>query len=232
MKYKLLFTNLFIFSLSTLPSQACPSGNPQTIGYIRRDNNRCEGIQPRDVVAGIKLISIATRGITSYPNLITLQIPRLGNTTPEVTVQSLSKNYLLNNLSLKQNQGLFTFPFKPDVLNKAAVPPNSLRALAKVDDSVYVPVTIGKPSGRYEFVFYTSRRATFPTFAILRKGKVIYTSPRNNYQNGEVVFTWNALKAPAGRYQIHVMAQQERIGRKDEPFERRYDFDHNPNWLK
>ncbi|MBD2300329.1 hypothetical protein [Nostoc sp. FACHB-190] len=233
MKYKFLFPSLFIFSLSTLPAQACPSGNPETTDYIRRDNNRCEGIQTRDVTSGIRLISIATRGITNYPDLITLQIPRVGNsnTTPEVKLQSLSKNYLLDNLSLKRTQGLFTFPLKPDVLNAAAVPPNSLRALASVN-SIYLPVTIGKPSGRYEFVFYTSRRATFPTFAILRKGKVIYKSPRNNYQNGEVVFTWHALKAPAGRYQIHVIAQQERIGRKDEPFERRYDFDHNPNWLK
>lgn len=231
MKYQLLFTSLFTFSLSTLPVQACPSGNPQTTKYIRRENNRCEGIEPRNIVSGINLISIATRGIISYPNLLTLQIPSLGNSTPEVKVQSLSKNYLLDNLSLKSSEGRFTFPLKPNVLNQAAVPPNTLRALASVN-AVYLPVTIGQPSGQYEFVFYTSRRAKFSTFEILDNGKLIHSNPRKNAQIGEVVFTWNAGKVPAGRYQIHVIAEQERIGRPAEKFERRYYFEHNPSWLK
>ncbi|WGV27868.1 hypothetical protein [Halotia branconii] len=62
MKYQLLFTSLFVFSLSTLPVQACPIGNPQSTNYIRRDNNRCEGIEPRDVVGGINpLLSLSTK---------------------------------------------------------------------------------------------------------------------------------------------------------------------------
>ncbi|OUL35187.1 hypothetical protein BV372_11705 [Nostoc sp. T09] len=231
MKYQFLFTSLFVFSLSTLPAQACPNGNPQTTAYIRRENNRCEGIQSRDVVSGINLISIVTRGITSYPNLLTLVIPRLGNSTPELKVQSLSKNYLLDNLSLKPSQGRFSFTLKPEVLNKAKVPPNSLRALAEVN-SVYLPVTIGKPSGQYEFVFYTSYRSKFSTFEILRNGTVVHSSSLNNARDGEIAFTWNARKAPSGRYEVHVIAEQERIGRPSEKFERRFNFEHNPNWLK
>ncbi|WGV27870.1 hypothetical protein [Halotia branconii] len=176
------------------------------------------------------MISIVTRGIINYPNLLTLQIPRLGNTAPEVKIQSLSKNYLLDNLALQTSQSRFIFPLKPSILNKAAVPPSSLRAIASVN-SVYLPVTIGQPSGQYEFVFYTSRRAKFPVFEVLHNGKVIYKNSRRNAQNGEVVFTWNGRKAPAGRYQVHLIAEQERIGRPPDKFERRYDFEHNPNWL-
>ncbi|MEH2250612.1 hypothetical protein [Nostoc sp.] len=231
MKYQLLLTSIFLFSLSTLPAQAaCNGGNPQSTAYIRRDNNRCEGIQPREVVSGINLISLVTRGINKYPNLLTLLIPRLSNSTPEVTVESLNKNYLLDNLSLIQSQSRFTFTLKPDVLNKAAILPNTLRALAEVN-SVYLPVTIGQPSGQYEFVFYTSNRAKFSTFEILRNSKVIYSSPRNNAQHGEVIFTWNGRKAAAGRYEVHVVAQEERIGRPPEKFDRRFKFEHNPKWL-
>jgi hypothetical protein len=231
MKYQFLFTSLFIFSLSSLPAQACPAGNPQTTAYIRRENNRCEGIQSRDVVSGIYLISIVTRGITSYPNLLTLQIPRLGDSTPDIKLESLSKNYLLDNLTLKPSQGRFTFNLKPDVLNKAKVTPNTLRALAEVN-SVYLPVIIGQPSKQYEFVFYTSHRSKFSTFEILHNSKVVYRNPRNNAQDGEIVFTWNGTKAPAGHYEIHVIAEQELIGRPSEKFERRFHFEHNPNWLK
>jgi hypothetical protein len=232
MKHKLLLTSLFIFTFSTLPVQACPPGNSQSTAYIRRDDNRCEGIQPKEVAAGINLISLVTRGISTYPNLLILQIPHLSNDTskPKVKVRSLDKNYVLDNLSLIPSQSQFTFPLKPDILNKAAIPANTLRALAEVN-SVYLPVTIGEPSTQYEFVFYTSSRAKFPTFEILHNGKVVYTSPRNNAQDGEVVFTWNGQKAPAGRYEIHYVAEKERIGRPPEKFERRFYFEHNPNWL-
>ncbi|MEH2010910.1 hypothetical protein [Nostoc sp.] len=232
MKYKLLLTSLFIFSFSTLPAQACPPGNSQSTAYIRRDDNRCEGIQPKEVAGGINLISLVTRGISTYSNPFTLQIPRLSNDTskPKVKVESLDKNYVLDDLSLIPSKSLFTFSLKPDILKKAAIPPNTLRALAEVN-SVYLPVTIGEPSTQYEFVFYTSSRAKFPTFEILLNGKVIYNSPRNNAQDGEVVFTWNARKAPAGRYEIHYVAEQQRIGRRPEKFERRFYFEHNPNWL-
>ncbi len=231
MKYQFLFTSLFLFSLSAIPAQACPTGNPQKTTYMRRENNRCEGIQQRNVVSGINLISIVTRGITSYPNFLTLKIPRLGNSNPEITVQSLKKNYLLDQLSLQPRQNRFTFKLKSHVLKKANVPPKSLRALAEVN-AVYLPVTIERTSGKYEFVFYSSYRSKFSTFEILRNGKVVHRNPRTTARNGEIIFTWNGKKAPAGRYQIHVIAEQEIIGRPAEKFRRRYYFEHNPNWLK
>ncbi len=227
-----VLTSLFLFSLIALPAQACPTGgNPQNIAYMRRDNNRCEGIKSRDAAGGINLISIVTRGITSYPNFLSLQIPRLSNTNPEIKVQSLSKNYLLDQFSLRPRRNRFTFKFKSHVLKKANVPPKSLRALAEVN-AVYLPVTIGRTSGKYEFVFYSSRRSKFSTFEILRNGKVVHSSPRKYARRGETIFTWNGKQAPRGRYQIHVIAEQEIIGRPAEKFRRRYYFQHNPNWLK
>jgi len=232
MKYQFLFTSLFLFSLSALPAQACPTGNSRTTAYMRRGNNRCEGIQTsRNVTSGINLISIVTRGITSYPNFLTLQIPRLSNSNPEIKVQSLRKNYLLNKLSLQPRRNRFTFKLKSHVLKKAKVPPKTLRALAEVN-AVYLPVTIGRTSGKYEFVFYSSYRSKFSTFEILRKGKVVYHNPPKSARNGEIIFTWNGKKAPRGRYQIHVVAEQERIGRPAEKFRRRYYFEHNPMWLR
>ncbi|MBD2387514.1 hypothetical protein [Cylindrospermum sp. FACHB-282] len=231
MKSQLLLTTLFLFSLSNIPTQACSSGNPQSTAYIRRDNNRCEGIQPTEVFRGFRLISFATRGISSYPNLLNLLIPSLGNSTPEVKLQSLDKNYVLDELLLLKNQSRFSFSLKPDILNKAKVAPNTLRALASVN-SIYLPVTIGQPSGQYEFVFFTSSRAKFPTFEILRNNKVVYKSPRNNAQSGEVVFTWDGRNAPAGRYEVHYIAEQEQIGGRPEKYDRRFFFEHNPNWLK
>ena len=262
MKFKFLFKILFFLSLVTVvlglesckskPEDSstvkpissvqatCPVGDPQSTAYIYREKNRCEGIQSRNVVSGINLISIVNRGITSsYPNPLRLEIPRLdniANNVPDLKLQSLAKNYLLDNLSLEKNRNSFSFNLKPDVLNKAKVPPSTLRALAEIE-SVYLPVTIGKSSGQYEFVFYSSRPSTFSTFEILHDSKVVYSSSRNSTEKGEVLFTWNGeqekgKKAPIGRYEIHVIANQERIGRAAEKFERRYYFEHNPNWLK
>lgn len=235
MNSKVLLISLFIFSLSTLPAQACSSGNTQLTEYMRRDNNRCEGIHPRDVASGLRLISFTTRNISTYPSRLTLQIPNLDNSTPEVTVQSLGKSYLLDNLSLMPSQSRFTFSFDSYVLNKEQIPPASLRALASVNLNsllVYLPVTIGQSSGQYQFVFYTPNRAKFSTIQILHNGKVVYSNPRNNFQRGEVVFTWNGRNAPAGRYELYIVADQEQTGRPPEEFEQSFTFEHSPNWLK
>jgi hypothetical protein len=235
MKYTAFFTSLFILSLSTLPAQACPSGNPKSTGYIRRDDNRCEGIKPRNSDRGLRLISFATIGINNYPNTLTLKIPSIANTTPNVSVQSLGKNYVLDNVSLTSNKSLFTFSWNPFILNQAQILPTSLRALADVNlgsQVVYVPVILERASGQYQFVFYSSNRAKFPTFQIRQNGKVVHTQPRNNFQRGEVVFNWDGRKMTAGRYELYIIAEQEQIGRPPEKITRRIAFEHNPSWLR
>lgn len=235
MKYTALFTSLFILSLSTLPSQACSPGDPKSTVYIRRDDNRCEGIKPRNVDRGLRLISFATIGIKSYPNTLSLKIPSIANATPNVIVQSLGKNYILDNLSLTSNKSLFIFSWNPFILNQAQIIPSSLRALADIDfgsQVVYVPVILERPSGQYQFVFYTSNRAKFPTVQIRRNGKVVHTQTRNNFQRGEVVFNWDARNIPAGRYELYVIAEQEQIGRPPEKITKQIAFEHNPSWLR
>lgn len=234
MKYTAFFASLFIFGLS-IPAQACPSGDPKSTLYIRRDDNRCEGIKQRSSGGGLRLISFATIGIKSYPNTLTLKIPSIANATPDVSVQSLGKNYILDNVSLTSNNSQFIFSWNPFVLNQAQILPTSLRALADVNlDSqvVYVPVILQRPSGQYQFVFYTPSRAKFPTVQIRRNGKVIHTSPRNNFQGGEVVFNWDGRNIPAGRYELYIIAEQEQIGRPPEKITKQIAFEHNPNWLR
>ncbi len=234
MKYTAFFTSLFIFGLS-IPAQACPSGDPKSTVYIRRDDNRCEGIKQRNSDRGLRLISFATIGIKSYPNTLTLKIPSIANAKPDVRVQSLGKNYILDDVSLTSNNSLFIFSWNPFVLNQAQILPTSLRALADVNlDSqvVYVPVILERTSGQYQFVFYTPSRAKFTTVQIRRNGKVIHTSPRNNFQGGEVVFNWDGRNIPAGRYELYVIAEQEQIGRPPEKITRQIAFEHNPNWLR
>jgi hypothetical protein len=235
MKYTAFFTSLFIVSLSTLPAQACPSGDPKSIVYIRRDDNRCEGIKPRNSDRGLRLISFATIGINNYPNTLTLKIPSIANAKPNVRVQSLGKNYILDNVSLTSNNSLFTFSWNPFVLNKEDIRPNSLRALADVNldaEVVYVPVILQRTSGQYQFVFYTPSRAKFTTVQIRRNGKVIHSNPRNNLQGGEVAFNWDGKKSLAGRYELYIIAEQEQIGRPPEKITKQIAFQHNPNWLR
>lgn len=235
MKYTAFFTSLFILGLSTLPAQACFPGDPKSTVYIRRDDNRCEGIKSRNVDRGLRLISFATIGIKSYPSTVSLKIPRIANATPNIMVQSLGANYILDNVSLTLNKSLFTFSWSSFVLNSAQIIPTSLRALADVNlgsQLVYVPVILEQSSGQYQFVFYSSNRAKFSTVQIRRNGKEIYSSPRNNFQRGEVVFNWDARKVPAGRYELYVVAEQEQIGRQPERITRQIAFEHNPNWLR
>lgn len=91
MKYQIFLPSLLIFSLSFIPTKADFAGNPQSNAYIRRDNNRCESIPPREVVGGIGLIHVGIRGLSNYPNLLMLLIACVCNNTPKVKVQSLVK---------------------------------------------------------------------------------------------------------------------------------------------
>lgn len=235
MKYKFLLTSLLILNFHTLAAQACPNGNPQTLGYMRRDNNRCEGIAGINVGGAFSLISFVTRNIPAFGDNLSLQIPRIGDTSPDISVRSLGKNYQLDDFSLVPNQNNFTFNWPTRILKEANIPTNSLRALASFNlgsQVVYVPVILGQPSGQYEIVLYSSQLVKIPTFEISRNNQVVYRNSRTTPQRGEVVFNWDGRNAPAGRYQLRVVAQLEQYGRPPEPVNRQITFEHNPNWLR
>jgi len=235
MKYKFLLTSLLILNFHTLPAQACPNGNPQTLGYIRRDNNRCEGIANINIGSSFRLISFLTRNIPTFGDNLSLQIPRIGDTSPNISVRSLGRNYQLDDFSLVPSQNNFTFNWPTRILKEANISPNSLRALASVSlgsQFVYVPVILGQPSGQYEIVLYSSELVKIPTFEISRNNQVVYRSPRNNPQRGEIIFTWDGRNQPAGRYQLRLAAQLEQYGRPPDQVNSLITFEHNPNWLR
>ena len=235
MNAKLLFASVIALTLSQMPALACPEGNPRSTEYIRR-GNRCEGIKREPVSANsLRLISIATRNIPSYPAEVSMKIPGInGGGKPEVKVQSLDKNYQLDNPSLTENSGFYTLLSDSYVLKQEKVPSNSLRALASVNfgsQVVYAPVILGQSSGQYEFVFYSPSRVKFPVFRILRNGKEVYSNPRNIAQTNEMIFTWDSCNAPAGRYELQIEADIEPRGKPTEKINRKFVFEHNPKWL-
>jgi len=237
MNAKLLFASVIALTLSQMPALACPEGNPRSTAYIRRGNNRCEGIKREPVSANsLRLISIATRNIPSYPAEVSMKIPGInGGGKPEVKVQSLDKNYQLDNPSLTENSGFYTLFWDSYVLKQERVPSDSLRALASVSfgsQVVYAPVILGQSSGQYEFVFYSPSRVKFPVFRILRNGKEVYSNPRKIPQTKEMIFTWDSRNAPAGRYELQIEAEIEPRGKPTEKINRKIVFEHNPNWLK
>jgi hypothetical protein len=235
MNAKLLFASVIALTLSQMPALACPEGNPRSTAYIRR-GNRCEGIK-REPVSGnsLRLISIATRNIPSYQAEVSMKIPGInGGGKPEVKVQSLDKNYQLDNPSLNEKSGFYTLLWDSYVLKREEVPSNSLRALASVNfgsQVVYAPVILGQSSGQYEFVFYSPSRVKFPVFRILRNGKEVYSNPRNIAQTNEMIFTWDSRNAPAGRYELQIEAEIEPRGKPTEKINRKFVFEHNPKWL-
>lgn len=237
MNAKLLIASLIALTLSQMPALACPEGNLRSTDYIRR-GNRCEGIK-RESVSGnsLRLISIATSNFPSYPKKVSMEIPRInGGGMPQVKVQSLDKSYQLDNPSLTPKGEFYTLlNWDGYVLDKEKVPSNSLRALASVSlgsQVVYVPVILGQSSKQYEFVFYSPSRVKFPVFRILRNGKQVYSNPRNIAQTNEMIFTWDGSNAPAGRYELQIVADIEPRGKPTERIDRRIVFEHNPKWLK
>ena len=238
MNAKLLFASVIALTLSQIPALACREGNLRSTDYIRRDN-RCEGIQRQSVSGNsLSLISIATRNIPNiYGETVSMKIPQIKNAgKPEVRVQSLDKNYQLDNPLFTENSGFYTLPnWDSYVLKREEIPSNSLRALASVtfgSQVVYVPVILGKTSGEYEFVFYSPSRVKFPVFRILRNGKEVYSNPRRIAQTNEIIFNWDGRNAPAGRYELQVEATIEPRGEPTEKINRKIIFEHNPSWLK
>ena len=240
-----LFSSLLLTQCSQPPalesppapksSQACPPGNTKDTTYMWR-KNRCEGIKSGiPTSGGIRLISFVSRGITSLGDQLQLQIPNIGSGNPDVSVRSLGQQYQLDNISFKPGSSTFSFSWSTYVLQKEKIKLESLRALAsftKGSQAVYVPVTIGKSSGEYEFVLYSNSHAQIPTFQIRRDGKLIYTSPPRTSQGGEIIFKWNAAKAPADRYELKYIAELEQFGRPPEKEDLQVLFEHNPDWLK
>ncbi|MEA5469754.1 hypothetical protein [Spirulina sp. 06S082] len=234
--YKTLLIGLFIWGFTAVGAQAaCPNGNPQELNYIRRENNRCEGIVERSSISGsLRLISLTTRGVNSFGNNLTIRIPRLANTSrPNVTLRAIEQDYQLNELRLVPRSQTYNFHWSTYVLKKAGILPTNLRAIANTGSQiVYIPVIIGSPADRYEFVFHSSSPVRFKTLQIKHNGTIVHTDSTPIFEKGEISFPWDGRNQNTGRYQLYYEAEIERIGRAPRLVRRTLTFAHNPNWLR
>ncbi|MCF3606715.1 hypothetical protein L2E81_25290 [Planktothrix agardhii 1033] len=231
---RIAFLTLTILSLTPLSAIACQTGHPDSLAYIRRDNNRCEGLKDgQDISLSFKLTSLVSRNLNSYPNTLTVKIPAPNNSTPNVVIQSYFRNYRLDEINLVRSASNFIFNLPTTILQKAKIPQNKLRALAYItqkSERVYYPVILGTPSPQYEFVIYSPERVVFTNLEVRRNGKVIpgSSSPRPNPIQGEITYTWNPANAPEnGRYELYINAKREKETRVYS-----YYFEHHNNWLK
>lgn len=225
---KPLFIGTLLLSLSPLAAQACPTGNADSLDYMRRGNNRCEGLRDRDASSSFELISFTTNTLgENYPTTLSIRIPGTGRTRPAIVVQSFDRNYRLDNLDSTQTTAGYTFALNTSILKKAEVSTDSLRATAQItrDSSpVFFPVILGQSSNSYEFVINSPQRVALPTFEIRRNSRAVYSSPRPNPRSGHIRLSWPYGNAPAGVYQLYLV---------DEKGNRRtFSFEHNPDWFK
>jgi hypothetical protein len=232
MNYKLLLIGSLLFFLNSTVAQACPQqGNPKSLSYIRRDNNRCEGLQDRNAgSSSFDLISFSTSNLNSnlnsYPEALNIRVLGTGKTAPTIEVQSFFRNYRLDEVDARFTASGFIFILSTAILKRASIPLNTLRSLAYIaqeSEIVYFPLILGKSSGRYEFIINSPQRNTFPTFEIRHNGKTVLSKPRNIPQKGHITLIWEYSKAPAGLYELYIVDGQ---GQR-----RSFRFKHDPKWL-
>ncbi|MFN6563215.1 MAG: hypothetical protein RMY28_025955 [Nostoc sp. ChiSLP01] len=245
MKHKFIpfCVTLSIISVGNLQVQACKPGNQLSTDYMRRDDNRCEGIKSRSLVSGgINFISFTTRNITEFSSQVKLQIPKISNEKPEVVIFSHQRPYQLDNLTpqfLISETSYFTFNWSNYVLIKEKILPKNLRARAWIkqdSEQIYLPVQLQKTSGQYEFVLFSKSPAIVSTLEILP-----YKSPyKKNIKKfkpitslgGEIIFNWDARNIPSGRYKLKFAAKLKGDNSPEKPRFKYITFEHKPQWLQ
>ncbi|MDJ1170145.1 hypothetical protein PMG71_11960 [Roseofilum sp. BLCC_M154] len=222
-------------TLSATPALACPTGNRNSLAYMDR-GDRCEGLVNHDISASIRLVSFTTGAPAAYPNPLTLRIPGI-NQQPQFIMQSFDRGYLLDNLNrfLPIRNGMeYNLDTQP-ILQRARVAPDSLRAtayLTQKSETIYYPVILDPSSQRYEFtLFVGNARTTFPTVQIRKDGRIYHNISQKIPKTGQVPFTWTFGNAPAGRYELYIVMEQQKPGQPKETDTRIILFYHNPAWF-
>ncbi|MGK7932887.1 MAG: hypothetical protein AB4041_15865 [Microcystaceae cyanobacterium] len=227
----LIALTLSLLNYASLNAQTCPKGNPSSVAYQRRDDNRCEGTNPRPISTTFSLISYSIGQPKDYPEMLNIRIPKTSNDSPNVIIQSYVKNYRLDQLKLDTNNSntYFTFDLKTKpVLEKAKIPLKSLLATATLNRNsreVYYPVILGKPINSYNIVIFSSQQRSFPIVELRRNGQTVSSNltPKRIPKEGQIKFTWESGNASQGRYELYL---KDNNGR-----ERSFYLEHNPNWL-
>ncbi len=228
MKYLVYLTSLLLV-FSPLAAQAtCPSGNPNSLNYVRRDNNRCEGLRDRrDASGSLSLVSFVTSSLSSLADPLNIRVA--GSTNPTLEVQEFSRNYRLDDVKMKPSGNGATFPLDPKILRSAGITtPDSLLAIAFVlrgSSPIYFPTILGKPSGSYTFVLFAPKPTAFKKIQILKVGssKPLLNTSLSQMLEGQIPVDWRYGNAPAGDYVLMVEDSQGH--------QRRFPFKHNRQWL-
>lgn len=231
MKINILFISLLLFSFFPRVANACEKGKPWSVAYILRDENRCEGIDERNVSASARpdLISFATSNLQEYPDNILIKVPGDSNQQPRISIQSFLKRYRLDELKTEYLQPNYTFDLNTKKVlqhHRVQVPFSSLRSLAFIiEDSepIYFPVILEESSDEYEFVIQSLDNTTFPVLEIRYQGEPVFSDPRNNSPQGHIRLIWNHQNQPAGRYELYL--------ENSEGVSRTFPFEHDPNWF-
>jgi hypothetical protein len=227
MKNILLLSTLLL-TLVPLSAQAgCPPGDPSKLNYIRRDNNRCEGLQDHQEASGsLSLVSFITSNLTNLPSLLTIRVA--GVTNPTLVVQEYSRNYRLDDVQMNPSGNSATFPLNTKILQNVGINVNSLSAAAYVirnASPVYYPIILGKASSSYTFVLYAPNPTAFKKIQIRKVGSSIPYENQSLSQPivGQISFPWDYGNAPAGDYELYL---EDNRGKQQ-----RFQFKHNPEWL-
>lgn len=231
MKIRTLFISLLLLSLFPWVAHACEKGNFWSVAYLLRDNNRCEGIDKRNVAGDRlpELISFATSNLTEYPNNLKIQVPGDINQEPEISIQSFFKRYRLDQLKTEYLQSNYTFDLDTKKVlqhRSVQVPFSSLRSLAFIiEDSepIYFPVILEESSDQYEFIIQSLTSTSFPVLEIRYQGEAVFSEPRENTQQRHIRLIWNHQNQPAGRYELYL--------ENSEGESRTFPFKHDPNWF-
>ncbi|MEM7556118.1 MAG: hypothetical protein AAF378_18860 [Cyanobacteria bacterium P01_A01_bin.84] len=233
MKIRIFLVGFLLFSLfsSVVNANSCQKGNPFSVAYILRDDNRCEGILDRNISGDSlpDLISFATSKLTEYPDNLSIQVPGDNNQEPIISIQSFLKRYRLDELKTEYLQSNYTFDLNTKKVlqhRSVQVPIESLRSLAfVVEDSepVYYPVILEESSNQYEFVIQSLTSTTFPVLEIRYQGEAVFSDPRNNPRSGHISLIWNHQNQPAGRYELYL--------ENSEGVSRTFPFEHDPSWF-
>lgn len=234
MNAKTLAIAVLFLCFAPLAADACPSGRPDSLAYIRRDNNRCEGIREPTVSAGLRLISFSTSALElitpqEYPDTIALRIPTAN--TPQISLQSFHRSYLLDGLETESTPTGATFALDTAVLKRAEIPPQTLHAIAFTTADatpVYYPVILDRPSDRYQFLVFSPQRRVFPNVAIRRHsdGEVIWQEdpPRQIDRTFvKVIIEFSDLPEP-GTYELYL--------EDENGSDRTFVFQHDPAWYE
>lgn len=236
---KILVLSFLIFNSASIEAyELCNDGDLSSTDYIRRDDNRCEGIKDNSPISGriLELISFTTRKIDRLEDNLKLEVPRINNNKPGVFVQTTEDNYLLDGFSLSSDQSSYFFTWSSYVLKEAKISLNKLRSLSAFKDDynriVHLPVILGQPSGKYEFVIFAPFPTRISTFEISLNGQVVHSDSRTTRQREEIIFTWDGRNEPAGRYKLYFVGEVEQFNAPSEEIPVEITFEHNPNWLK